>query len=1366
MQKKVIVISVLVYTFCISFSQDTITGIVNHYLKVLAVGADEVNYEDHPEISYFKEGDKVLLIQMTGVELDITGGTGNRGEPVRGSKTSDKNTGRYEILRVEEVDIINKKIIFTSSLMNTYNSGEKIQLVRVLECENNAVISGTVTAKDWDGNSGGILILIVYDTLRFEGNIDVSNKGFRGASPETGYTGGCRPANDTVNFLAAETNRAGNKGEGNVSTTFPYTKGCFFASSGGGGGNGLFSGGGGGSNFGDGGNGGRQEASCIAVPPLAMGGLNANDLYSNNCITMGGGGGTGVQSTGTTASNGGNGGGIVIIAANMVIGNNRTILARGEDVTGGPYNASGGGGGAGGTVLLDASSFSGNLNISVKGGKGGNTGTNCKGSGGGGGGGLFWISGQDITSFTCDTSGGAPGIVSSCVPTTTGYPGQSGKTNISLRLPLNGFLFNVIRGKDTLCAGQQPKIITGSNPKGGDGNYTFEWEQSPDMSTWINAAGSGANQRDFTPVPLNNTTYFRRIVSVGGITPQADTVSKVIEIYVYPAISNTEISGTDTICYNLTALPVTGSQPAGGDNTNYTYQWQTSLNSINWNDAGSLLTTNQPYLPGQLNATRYYRRFVTSTKFCSGYSDTVCITVLSSISNNYFKPMADTTICQGLAPGVIRAEQPTNGDGVYTYQWQKKDVSGWEDIPLSNTKEYTTGPITTSTQYRRIVFSGNDKACIDTSSDIKNIIVLAAIANNSISTDSSRYCYGDVPRIINGSAPSGANGPGSYAYKWLINEGTGWNEIANATDIHHAHSTLTQISEFKRIVISGMYGACKDTTAPLYITVIPAIINNHGLDAQAVCENNAPLPFSPPAATGGTGSFVYKWLIRPEGAATWYEAPGVNDQTGYASPALTDSAVFARRVVTDICADTSETVEVHVYKRIKNNIITGNSLKYTCYNSPEPLAGSFPLDGKHNDYMYLWQMAYTTDAWTDAAGNTSNNLQNFETENLTSPKYYRRIVFSSAQGAECVDTSNYVQVLINQIPSGDILSSKDTTCEGGNIKIKFNISGDHGPWNVTFGDETAIGSKITTAAGIDSAEFLFNTSQNVRILSIEDDSGCFADLSATTGQVNIKVFEIPEANAGENAEICDTRYTLEAAKSLPNTTGLWQSSLGDFDNVLLENATLNIKPFDDGKLNGWAKWTETNWRCTDSDSVYLIFYEQPPEVDAGADKTLEFVFQTSLEAIPQLFGSSKWTVSKGNADFDNDSLPGAFVSGLEWDNVLKWTVTNGTCPSVSDSVNIFVNDLKLPNGFAPNNGSMDVFKVEIENAEKIELIIFNRLGQVVFEETNYTEGNFWDGTNRKNNTELPEGTYFYVLKVKIAGKSEMKPKKSYIELLR
>jgi gliding motility-associated-like protein len=1346
----------LLITFSYSFSQDFISGTVNHYLKVDSIYADTVMFTG--DAGSFNPGDKVLLIQMTGVILFTETGVGNRGVADRGTRESDQNLGKYEILQMEE--IIGNKMVFTADFMNEYDNGEKIQLVKVYETDN-AVINGTLTAPDWDGNTGGILAMIVFDTLQFQDNIDVGKKGFRGFLPETGYTGGCRPAADTVNFYSWELNRAGNKGEGTVSTSFPYTKGAYWAATGGGGGNGLFAGGAGGSNYGQGGDGGRQAESCgLNFPPDAMGGIRGDDYYDDGRIVMGGGGGSGVQSSTTTASKGGDGGGIVIIAAGVLEGNGYSVLADGENILT-PATASGGGGGAGGTVLIDATSFSGNLNISVIGGNGGSTGTSCTGSGGGGGGGVFWHSGEQVLQYSIDTIGGIQGTVSGC--STFGNPGQPGKTYSSLLLPLNGFLFNVIRGRDTLCAGQQPKIITGSNPKGGEGIYTFKWEQSTDKIDWDPAVGAGSDQRDCTPALLYQTTYFRRIVNAPGTNPQADTVSKALEIFVYPAITNNNIYGTDTICYNASPLPITGEQPAGGDGINYQYQWQTSINSTDWSPAGSQLSSNQPLSPGPLTITSYYRRYVASTKYCSGYSDTVKVTVLPSISNNEFIS-PDTVICEGDSPELLKALHPSDGDGSYSYLWQQKDAAVWTDISGSNMQQITVGTLTTTTEYRRIVFSGNDNACIDTS-DIKLVTVLDAIANNSISTDSSRYCEGDIPEIINGATPSG--GDGTYSYKWLINPGTGWDEITGANGINHTHGTLSQSAGFKRIVISGTYSACKDTTDAISLAVIPAIINVLNQLDDTICENDIPLPFNVSPATGGDGSYTYEWQVKPASGGTWQPAQGINNTAAYVPPALADSTMFIRKVSSDICVHISDTVHVFVYKTIKNNFITGSQLKYTCYNTSKQLNGSQHTDGNPADYAYLWEMSDDLSEWSDASGKGANNDRNFETADLTTPAYYRRIVFSSAIGSECVDTSEHAQVLINELPSGNLISSLDTICEGGTVMIGYQVSGGHGPWNVTVGNESVSETRQTDQAGTDAIPMVFNNNQSIRLLSVIDDSLCAADLSSATERVNVTVYINPQADAGEDpVEVCGNNYTLSAVPSVSGSTGLWQTGIGTFNDAVLEDAIITINGFTSGMSDGWLKWTETNWKCMDSDSIFITFYEQPVDIDAGTDKMFDFEFQTTLDAAVPLFGDGIWSVSKGTASFDDDTSPYTYVSGLDFDNILVWTVTNGVCPSVSDSISIIVNDLKPQKGLTPGSGTRsELFRIEIENAEKIELTIFNRLGQVVFESDDYNETNFWDGTN-KNKVELPEGTYFYVLKVEITGKETEFVFKKYIELVR
>ena len=71
-------------------------------------------------------------------------------------------------------------------------------------------------------------------------------------------------------------------------------------------------------------------------------------------------------------------------------------------------------------------------------------------------------------------------------------------------------------------------------------------------------------------------------------------------------------------------------------------------------------------------------------------------------------------------------------------------------------------------------------------------------------------------------------------------------------------------------------------------------------------------------------------------------------------------------------------------------------------------------------------------------------------------------------------------------------------------------------------------------------------------------------------------------------------------------------------------------------------------------------------------------------------------------------------------------------------------EYELPNVFSPNNDNVNDLFVPIKNKhiESVEMKIFNRWGQVVFE-TNEAEVN-WNGRKRGKKGNCSEGVYFYV----------------------
>ncbi len=1351
--KRAILIPIL-FTVCIPLFTQSISGVVNYYLEVDSVFNDTIRVTNDPTIN-FTEGDFVILIQMTGATF-LEGPFHPRSYAV--GLDQRRNCGKYEFLQIEDIITPENYIVFTSYLLNDYNNDEKVQLVKV-KIGDNLTVNSTVTADPWDGSKGGVVALMAFNELDLKANIDVNGQGFRGATPEDYYTGGCRFNNalfDTCYFSSNQLNRAGNKGEGIITKSFLLTKGAGHALNGGGGGNGLYSGGAGGSSYGFGGDGGHQVQSCGSIPHLvyAQGGFTANEFYGNNRIIFGGGGGSGTMNTDSSriASSGGNGGGIIFILANKLTGNGRSISANGQSVTS-TVNASGGGGGGGGALVIDVPNNDGNLSLRVRGGNGGSTGANCTGSGGGGGGGVIMHSGTTISAAIIDTSFGAAGNILGCLEM-RGSGGGRGAKIPGLVLPLNGFLFNIIYGTDTVCKGQVPNTITGTQPKGGNGSYTYEWFQSTDLSTWTQAEGT-YDLLSLTPDPLDTTTYYRRIVSSINLLNDSTIVdsSKIIEIFVYSSLYNNNLFVTDTICKNVAPGQLTGGTVMGGSGV-YNYIWERSNDMVIWEEVSYAPAFNE----GPLSETKYYRRIVSSEEVCTNTSEIDTITVLESIAGNDF--ISDTTICENYDAGILVPTPPIYGDGTYSYEWQKSENSGqsWDVLPDTD-PEISPGPLTDTTLYIRIVFSGNDNACSDTSNS-REVSVLPSIGSNTIFTDSVKYCAGDIPNTINGSSPAG--GVGSYSYKWMGMTDSEWTDIPGETGINYAPSNIFETNtSVTRVVFSGINNACRDTATPVLIQIVPYIINVLGLDDQSMCENDIPAELIVSPATGGSGSYSYEWLLQEEGSAVWNPAPGTNNDVSYSPGSLSVSTSYVRKVYSDICNDISDTVLVIAYEFIRNNFVLGDNVQYTCFNTSKPLEGSLPEGGSTGDYGYEWESSSDLLSWTSATGVTPNNQQNFQTAVLSDSAYFRRIVFSTEINKECADTGNHVKVLINELPTADIITSQDTVCEGISIYVKFNVDGVHGPWDVTVGTASENETKLDVTSNFDSIPIILSSSGVIGLISVEDDSTCLADLSLSSGQVNAVIYENPQANAGEDIEVCGKTATLNAVKSIGNSQGMWQTNNVTFGQHGNPNTTITADDYGTYTLT----WTEINWKCVDSDNTQIVFYEQPDVAEAGDNLILEFKFNTELNALTPTVGYGTWSVSSGTGIFDNDTIPNTVVSLLDYDNVLKWTVRNGICEAVTDSIYVKVNPLKVMQGFSPNgDGINDEFKIEIDNAERIEIIIFDRQGHIILNSDNYSEGNFWEGTN-KNNKDLPEGTYFYILKAKVEGKDEVMIK-SFVELLR
>ncbi|HUX58427.1 MAG TPA: gliding motility-associated C-terminal domain-containing protein [Bacteroidales bacterium] len=1372
-------------------SQKILSGNINQpKTHVVTIAADRVTVDN---VTGFSAGDTILLIQTQGVKVLLT--------PYGNIQDKLGEPGMHEFMIISTVNAGNE-IVFSRDILELYDPDGNIQIVRVPYYNSATVTGSTLFCDEWDPvtKSGGVLAVIIGRTLQLEADIDVSGKGFNGANDIIG-DGICwwsDPDPYGLDYYPQTFTNAGLKGEGVANFTefdqplVPnYTKGLGPNWTGGGGGNARFSGGGGGSNRGDGGQGGPED--CFPALPGGTGGIKADHPTLLDRIYMGGGGGASTSLTGLSPS-AGNGGGIVIIVTDTIIGNGGKIISNGGDGGTAVIDGGSGGGGGGGSIALSLNSYgSAPLEFSVSGGKGGDN-PSSYGEGGGGGGGLVFVSTNTTGNVINSLNGGLPGNFPSDATV-----GGNGELKSGFKAVLNGFLFNSIRSSvtlnqvDSICSNVIIPKITGTIPVGGTPPYTYLWERSYDEIAWTTLTND-TDPTNYTPLVLEtDTTYFRRTITDSSMPTNLVDVSKIVKIIVQTAITGNLVGKDTTICYNqnpLSLIPLNAG-PLNGNGL-YGYRWIENLTNTNWNSSADAAGTNDTpdYDPPSLFDTTYYRRVVTSGR-CVDYSPSVTITVLPLITGNIID-RPDSVICEGSLFNDLSASATGGGDLAYKYQWQDStDAGNWlPAIGINDALIYSadtsTFAVIENRYFRRVVYSGPDSVCRNNSSPIE-LIRYHKIENNSILADQT-ICSGDTPLLLSGSTP--AQGSGVYTYQWQDSSKVSTWTTRGTTDFSFPPPALTDTTRYRRIVNSGIYNSapvCADTSLSIRIDVHKPIVNNSisllaGATDTTICNGAVPHQLDGVVASGGTdipGDYAYQWF-ESTNLTVWNPVATAGTGITYDPPALTDTTYYRRQVITGTCTDESNIITITVLPLITNNIISVNQT--VCYNFPPDLLTGAVLSGGAGagTYSYLWEESANGTIWASATGNNSDLSGSYQPPVLTIPMKYQRIVKSGDFDC-CIRASNIVDIGIYDLPTGTITTIADTTiCEGSQVRLKISLTGAS-TWNIVY-NENSTPTAVNNITGPDITLFANPVTGSARtsfiysLVSVEDQNGCFA--ASPSGTRKADVCKVPVADAGPDATVCGPTVTLDATASYG--AGIWyfppEIVASTVNSPTKVTVTIDSTTFVDGHISYEFKWEETNWQCKSEDIVQITFDKRVSSINAGPDTTL-FSFDNIIRMIadPEMdWETGIWTVISGTGDFSDDASNTTEISNLsKGHNKFLWTITNGTICKYEDMVSIDVYDIVIPKGFSPNNDPLEynntfiIKGLDLPN-QYAELKVVNSAGAEVFSTSNLnsnTDWVDWDGKNSRGD-DLPEGTYYYLLKLTSKGNGQVDKRSGFIILKR
>jgi gliding motility-associated-like protein len=444
-------------------------------------------------------------------------------------------------------------------------------------------------------------------------------------------------------------------------------------------------------------------------------------------------------------------------------------------------------------------------------------------------------------------------------------------------------------------------------------------------------------------------------------------------------------------------------------------------------------------------------------------------------------------------------------------------------------------------------------------------------------------------------------------------------------------------------------------------------------------------------------------VVRAGGAGTytWAVSTDPTNTIGVGDTMVVAPMVTTTYIVTGINGACASADSITVTVNPRPQIVILGPLSVLCKGDSALLT----VTGAHT---YLWSTSSTNDSvWVKPLVTTIYSVTGTDTT------------------TGCDTTASYTVV----VDSVSIVVFPDTICQGDTSLL--TVSGADlyqwelvdSPWTVLSNNDTLLVKPLVTTC--------------YKLTAINATTGC------TKIDTVCVIVQIPVADAGPDIISCFGDSVYLNGSVVDASGGYWWTTSGGgtffpdstgMKGVYLPAASDTV--FD-------LMFTTIGLCKSDTDTV-TVTVRQNPTVYAGPDKYIVLGATVKLNGYVTNSPGVKWTTSGSGTFIPNDSLlnPTYIPSDADYETGKFYLIltTVGACKTVSDTMVVFVTEIKAPNVFTPNGDGFNDRFVILGAPEESRLVVFNRWGQKVFESNNYL--NDWDGEGL--NTDV----YYYILTYK------------------
>ncbi|CAM3626591.1 gliding motility-associated C-terminal domain-containing protein [Flavobacterium chungbukense] len=645
-----------------------------------------------------------------------------------------------------------------------------------------------------------------------------------------------------------------------------------------------------------------------------------------------------------------------------------------------------------------------------------------------------------------------------------------------------------------------------------------------DKGTFTYNSSTGA----VTFTPLNNSVVGPvQINYTFNDTYDKTSNSSTITYNTYTAIANNTITAPSTSSFCTAPNDpgiITGSTATGGG-SGLTYQWESSINNIDFNPIVG--ATSASYDPPSTSTTAYYRRVVSSTT-CKDVSNTVSIvfgqastptaTAATAITCNSFtanwNAVANAT-SYGLA--VSRNSNFNTPEG---------DLDG-RNLNSSSTSFNVTGLISGQTYYFRVL-SYNSCGAGPTASNVITVTVGNGSVAGTISA-AQTICSGTAPQDLTLTGYTG-----TIQWQSSANNST-FNDIIGATNAVLTSAqmgTLTANTYYRAVVKSGLCTAANSASVLITISPVPSL----GTISQAAitCEG-APARINLKGLLPSTTSTIaYSIDGVAQTPVTGVAADGSGNgffETGVLT-AVNNGKTLRVTTVTTTNATPSCTSTVN---RDVTLSINASSVGGTIASVAAICSGTSPANlvlSGNNGSVIRWQKSTDSGFSTRTDINiTSTTLTSANIGNLTASTYFRAIV----QNGDCAAVfSDAVLVTVNALPA--VLSlTGSTICvlPGGNGTIASSTSASGISYQLYNSSNTAVQSaKSGNGSALTWTSLV--AGNGYYVIGRNTTTSC----TSTSGTVNVATNPNPDALVLTGSTICVSPGGNGTITSSTSATGI------------------------------------------------------------------------------------------------------------------------------------------------------------------------------------------------------------------------------------